>query len=150
MSVASKSRIAKELIKFQREAPSLGIDLRVINDSTWHCIIKGVDGTLYAGEVFTLSIQFDEKYPYESPIIKFVPKAPVHPHIYSNGHICLDLLYDNWSPAVTVQAVALSIQSMLSSNTTKIPPDGDADYCRRYGPDSNPKKTQFLYHDDKV
>ena len=150
MSNASKSRIAKELVKFQREAPDLGIDLRVINDTTWNCIIEGVDGTLYAGEVFTLSVQFDEKYPYESPIIKFIPKAPVHPHIYSNGHICLDLLYDNWSPAVTVQAVALSIQSMLSSNTTKIPPDGDADYSRRYGPDSNPKKIRWGFHDDTV
>ena len=36
----------------------------------------------------------------------FIPPAPVHPHIYSNGHICLDILYDSsnggWSPALTI------------------------------------------------
>ena len=26
--------------------------------------------------------------------VLFVPPSPVHPHIYSNGHICLDILYD--------------------------------------------------------
>lgn len=26
--------------------------------------------------------------------VMFVPPSPVHPHIYSNGHICLDILYD--------------------------------------------------------
>ena len=27
--------------------------------------------------------------------VMFVPPSPVHPHIYSNGHICLDILYDS-------------------------------------------------------
>ena len=26
--------------------------------------------------------------------VLFVPPSPIHPHIYSNGHICLDILYD--------------------------------------------------------
>ena len=39
----------------------------------------------------------------------FLPPSPVHPHIYSNGHICLDILYDGqsggWSPALTMNKV---------------------------------------------
>jgi len=26
--------------------------------------------------------------------VLFIPPSPVHPHIYSNGHICLDILSD--------------------------------------------------------
>lgn len=41
---------------------------------------------------------------------------PVHPHIYGNGHVCLDLLGAGWSPVHNITSVALSLQSMLAGN----------------------------------
>ncbi|EKX47549.1 hypothetical protein GUITHDRAFT_69388, partial [Guillardia theta CCMP2712] len=47
---------------------------------------------------------------------------PIHPHIYTNGHICLSIIYDDWSPALGVEAVCHSMISMMSSAKEKEPP----------------------------
>lgn len=37
---------------------------------------------------------FSENYPIEAPEVVFVGKVPDHEHIYSNGFICMSILYD--------------------------------------------------------
>jgi len=65
--------------------------------------------------------KFGAKYPFDSPEVIFVGEhIPIHPHVYSNGHICLSILTDDWSPALSVQAVCLSIVSMLASAKEKV------------------------------
>ncbi|KAJ3315495.1 hypothetical protein HDV04_003037 [Boothiomyces sp. JEL0838] len=106
-------------------------------------LVKRSEGTLYEGQEFELQVNFGSKYPMEAP-----EPVPVHPHIYSNGHICLSILYDHWSPALTVESVCLSIQSMLSSCTVLEPPPDDARYVRT-APQSS-KKSKWNFHDDSV
>ena len=83
--------------------------------------MTGPTETLYDGEQFCLQFKFGPKYPFESPEVTFVgDKVPIHPHIYSNGHICLSILTEDWSPALSVETVCLSITSMLSSAKEKV------------------------------
>ena len=68
---------------------------------------EGPSNTLYDGENFTVQFKFNVKYPFDSPEVTFVGPAdsiPVHQHIYSNGHICLSILTDDWSPALSVES----------------------------------------------
>ena len=77
------------------------------------------------------------------------PEAvPVHQHVYSNGHICLSILTDDWSPALSVESVCLSILSMLASAKEKVRPPDDVFYVKTCS--KNPKKTRWWYHDDSV
>jgi ubiquitin-protein ligase len=55
----------------------------------------------YSGGVFFLTIHFPTDYPFKPPKVSFNTRI-YHPNINSNGSICLDILRDQWSPALTI------------------------------------------------
>ena len=63
--------------------------------------------------------------PIERPSVTFVDHIPINPYVFSNGFICLSILETDWSPALKVSAVTLSILSMLSSTKKKVKPAND-------------------------
>lgn len=86
----------------------------------WNATLVGPDGSPYAGGLFSLSITFPTDYPFRPPKITF--RTPVfHPNINSQGGICLDILKDQWSPALSIGKVLLSISSLLTDPNPKDP-----------------------------
>jgi ubiquitin-protein ligase len=79
----------------------------------WNATIIGPEDTPYHGGIFDLKITFPPNYPFKSPKVLFTTKI-YHCNINSSGSICLDILKDQWSPALTISKVLLSICSMLS------------------------------------
>jgi len=73
----------------------------------------GPNDSAYEGGVFNLNIKFPPDYPFSSPKVYFNTKI-YHPNINSKGQICLDILKDRWSPALTISKVLLSICSLLT------------------------------------
>lgn len=88
--------------------------------NTWMATIMGPSGSPYAGGIFYLRIVFPYEYPFKPPHVIFTTKV-YHCNIDKNGAICLDILKNNWSPALTVSKVLLSIASLLADANPKDP-----------------------------
>ena len=108
-------RIQKELIDFNKDPPA-NCSAGPSNESDlfhWQATIMGPQDSPYQGGVFFLNINFPTDYPFKPPKLTFTTRI-YHPNINSNGSICLDILKDQWSPALTISKVLLSISSLLT------------------------------------
>jgi ubiquitin-conjugating enzyme E2 D/E len=110
----SLKRIQRELQELGRDPPAncsagpVGEDL-----FHWQATIMGPDESPYSGGVFFLDIHFPNDYPFKPPKVTFTTRI-YHCNINSNGGICLDILKDQWSPALTISKVLLSVCSLLT------------------------------------
>jgi len=79
----------------------------------WQATIFGPEDTPYHGGVFNLTIDFSTEYPFKPPRVVF--KTPIyHCNINAHGGICLNILKNDWSPALNVSKLLLSICSLLA------------------------------------
>lgn len=106
-------RIKKELEDLKRDPPAQCSAGPVNEDMFhWQATIMGPPDSPYQGGVFFLTIHFPTDYPFKPPKVAFTTRI-YHPNINSNGSICLDILRSQWSPALTISKVLLSICSLL-------------------------------------
>lgn len=117
-------RIKKELSELSLDPPA-NCSAGPVGDNLteWVSTIMGPENSPYAGGVFFLKIAFPPDYPFKPPKIVFTTKI-YHCNVSSSGQICLDILKDNWSPALTISKVLLSICSLLTDPNPKDPLEG--------------------------
>lgn len=98
-------RIQRELQELGRDPPA-NCSAGPVGDDLfhWQATIMGPDDSPYSGGVFFLDIHFPADYPFKPPKVSFTTRI-YHCNINSNGGICLDILKDQWSPALTISKV---------------------------------------------
>lgn len=104
-------RVAHSRFSYQETDPPAG-DLTPLSLAA-QATVMGPEKSAYEGGVFFLNVNFPTDYPFKPPKVQFTTKI-YHCNVNSNGSICLDILKDQWSPALTISKVLLSISSLLT------------------------------------
>jgi ubiquitin-conjugating enzyme E2 D/E len=114
-------RLKKELEEIIMNPPT-NCSAGIVEDDmyNWQATITGPTGSPYDGGIFYLRIEFPLDYPFKPPKVLFITKI-YHCNVNSNGNICLDILKDQWSPALTISKVLLSICSLLDDQNPNDP-----------------------------
>jgi len=110
----ASSRLKKELRDILQKPPS-NCSAGTVNDDLfhWRATIIGPEKTPYHGGIFKADIHFPQEYPFRPPKVRFITKI-YHPNINASGSICVDILDDNWSPALTTPKILLSLCSLFT------------------------------------
>merc|ERR1711924_414958 len=124
-------RINKELLDLGNDPPS-NCSAGPVGDDLfhWQATIMGPPDSPFAGGVFFLNVHFPTDYPFKPPKVSFNTRL-YHPNVNSNGAICLDILKDQWSPALTISKVLLSICSLLTDPNLDDPLVPEIAMCTR-------------------
>jgi len=130
MSSVANKRLLKEykdMLNNERLLENhISIGLVNENDLTkWKATILGAEDTPYKDGVFNLEIIISPQYPFKPPIVKFLTRI-YHPNINHVGDICLDILKNQWSPALTLDKVLLCIQTLMREPNADDPLDASA------------------------
>ncbi|KAJ2905992.1 Ubiquitin-conjugating enzyme E2 35 [Zalerion maritima] len=118
--MALPKRIVKETERLMAE-PVPGISAVPHEDNLryFDVEIHGPSGSPYEenlipGGIFKLELFLPDDYPMTPPKIRFLTKI-FHPNVDKLGRICLDVLKNNWSPALQIRTILLSIQALLGA-----------------------------------
>merc|ERR1711998_623602 len=123
-STMATKRINKELADIAKTPPA-NVSAGPVGDDLfhWQASIAGPSGSPFEGGVFMTDISFPADYPFKPPKVKFTTKI-YHPNVNAKeGGICIDILQNKWSPALTISKVLLSICSLLTDPNPDDPLD---------------------------
>lgn len=121
-------RVLKEIEQITIE-PTEGIIVTIPNPDNcfkWHVLLDGPSDTPYEGGKFELNITIPPEYPHKPPGVNFATRI-YHTNVSpQSGYICLDILKHQWSPALSIQKVILSVSSLMSEPNPDDPLHGEA------------------------
>jgi ubiquitin-conjugating enzyme E2 D/E len=79
----------------------------------WEGYIHNLNDSRHDGKTYRLVIEFPCRYPFIAPRVRFIDRVNSE-FVFYDGEVCMDILKENWSPALTVSVLMESICSLLT------------------------------------
>ncbi|KAJ2159128.1 NEDD8-conjugating protein ubc12 [Coemansia sp. RSA 552] len=89
---------------------------------------------LYMEGEFRFKFTITENYPHDPPKVMCLQRI-FHPNIDPEGHICLNILREDWKPVLNIQSVIFGLQSLFLGPNADDPLNKDAAKMMSDSPD---------------
>ncbi|KAJ1646966.1 NEDD8-conjugating protein ubc12 [Coemansia erecta] len=107
----SRIRLQKDISEI---IPSKDTDIKFPNtsDQTRFNMVYRPPTGYYEGGEFRFSFEISENYPHEAPKV-LCTQTIFHPNIDTEGHVCLNVLREDWKPVLNIQSVIFGLQMLF-------------------------------------
>jgi len=117
-TIIRNNRIVSDLKNLvNHDIPETIKDVEINDDDMYsehYVLLKGPKDTPFENGIYKISINMPQDYPFKPPKMIFKTRV-YHPNIASDGSICIDILKDQWSSALRLNSVILSISDLLAN-----------------------------------
>merc|ERR1712070_453662 len=70
------------------------------------------DEGIYRGGRFVFDFKVPASYPHDAPKV-LCETTVFHPNLDMEGHVCLNILREDWKPVLTIQSVLMGLQFLM-------------------------------------
>jgi len=116
---AAKPKVPPGLIRMQKDMSELkmekGMELVLYNgpDDLMNFKIRVTpDDGMYKRGTFVFDFKVPKTYPHDPPKVQ-CETTVFHPNIDMEGHVCLNILREDWKPVLTIQSVIMGLQFLM-------------------------------------
>ncbi|KAJ2731134.1 NEDD8-conjugating protein ubc12 [Coemansia sp. BCRC 34962] len=117
-------RLQKDLSELADD-PTTRLEFANTSDQTKFTVVYQPPGGLYHGGEFRFSFEVSEEYPHKPPKVLCVQKI-YHPNIDTEGHVCLNVLREDWKPVLSIQSIIFGLQLLFMAPNPEDPLNNDA------------------------
>ena len=112
-----KHMLNTEYKKFLEDTTMTGLELEQYGGDPL-CLkakICAPKGSIYEGGEFFADILIPDQYPFSPPKVRIETKI-WHPNVcLATGEVCLNILQNEWTPALRIRTFLLTLQSVIGS-----------------------------------
>lgn len=112
----SHSRLRREISNIDLNSPLFKVEFESLHE--WKVKLKGIENSFFGENVWAeLSIIFPHDYPFTPPEVYFLYPETQHPYVsmIDKRIVNIDILYNQWSPALTGELIIISLSGLFSS-----------------------------------